>query len=155
MRKKDKLRENKKGILQSFKILWFFMGRKEKVYCVLILISLLFMPFLKVWQSMLPSIILSRLVGENVKVLGFIDLSMLSDIAFYVIVILSIPVLWIIGMIIYRAVDVFARRMMCVVNEKVQELLLEERKNVASDKIVIIISHDERCFDIADEIVYL
>lgn len=130
MRKKDKLRENKKGILQSFKILWSFMGRKEKVYCVLILISLLFMPFLKVWQSMLPSIILSRLVGENVKVLGFIDLSMLSDIAFYVIVILSIPVLWIIGMIIYRAVDVFARRMMCVANEKVQELLLEERKNL-------------------------
>ena len=130
MRKKDKLRENKKGILQSFKILWSFMGRKEKVYCVLILISLLFMPFLKVWQSMLPSIILSRLVGENAKVLGFIDLSMLSDIAFYVIVILSIPVLWIIGMIVYRAVDVFARRMICVANEKVQELLLEERKNL-------------------------
>lgn len=127
---KNHFKQNKKGIFQSFKILWSFMGRKEKVYCVLILISLLFMPFLKVWQSMLPSIILSRIVDENVKVLGFIDLSMLSDIAFYVIVILSIPVLWIIGMLIYRAIDIFARRMMCVANEKVQELLLEERKNL-------------------------
>lgn len=127
---KENLKENKKGIFQSFKVLWSFMGRKEKVYCVLILISLLFMPFLKVWQSMLPSIILSRLVDENVKVLGFIDLSMLSDIDFYVIVILSIPVLWIIGMLIYRAIDIFARHMMCVANEKVQELLLEERKNL-------------------------
>lgn len=127
---KENLKENKKGIFQSFKVLWSFMGRKEKVYCVLILISLLFMPFLKVWQSMLPSIILSRIVDENVKVLGFIDLSMLSDIAFYVIVILSIPALWIIGMLIYRAIDIFARRMMCVANEKVQELLLEERKNL-------------------------
>lgn len=122
--------KGKKGIFQSYKILWAFMGRKEKVYCILMSISLFFMPFLKVWQAMFPSIILSRIIDEDVKILGFIDFSMLSDTAFYIIVVLSIPILWIFGMLIYRAIDIFARHMMCIANEKVQNLLLEERKNL-------------------------
>ena len=125
-----KAKKEKKGIFQSFKILWSFAGPKEKLYCVLILISTLIVPFIHIFTSFLPSLVLSRIVDEDVKILGFIDLSMLSDGWYYSVVILSIPVLWFFGMLVYRAIDIFARRMMCIANEKVQEILLTERKNL-------------------------
>lgn len=126
----SKAKKEKKGIFQSFKILWSFAGPKEKLYCVLILISTLIVPFIHIFTSFLPSLVLSRIIDENVKILGFIDLSMLSDGWYYSVVILSIPVLWFFGMLVYRAIDIFARRMMCIANEKVQEILLTERKNL-------------------------
>lgn len=125
-----KAKKEKKGIFQSFKILWSFAGPKEKLYCVLILISTLIVPFIHIFTSFLPSLVLSRIIDEDVKILGFIDLSMLSDGWYYSVVILSIPVLWFFGMLVYRAIDIFARRMMCIANEKVQEILLTERKNL-------------------------
>lgn len=126
----SKAKKEKKGIFQSFKILWSFAGPKEKLYCVLILISTLIVPFIHIFTSFLPSLVLSRIIDEDVKILGFIDLSMLSDGWYYSVVILSIPVLWFFGMLVYRAIDIFARRMMCIANEKVQEILLTERKNL-------------------------
>lgn len=126
----SKAKKEKKGIFQSFKILWSFAGPKEKLYCVLILISTLIVPFIHIFTSFLPSLVLSRIIDENVKILGFIDLSMLSDGWYYSVVILSIPILWFFGMLVYRAIDIFARRMMCIANEKVQEILLTERKNL-------------------------
>lgn len=125
-----KLKKEKKGIFQSFKILWSFMEIREKVYCVLILLAACFVPFIHIFSSFLPSLILSRIIDEDVKILGFIDLSMLSDTWYYIVVVMIIPVMWIFGMLIYRAIDIFARRMMCIANEKVQELLVKERKNL-------------------------
>lgn len=120
----------KKGIFSSFQILWQFMNKKDKIYCLFIIFATLFIPIIKLWDSFIPSLILSRIVGENVKILGFINLMGVNDIAYYSIVILSIPVMWIFGMLIYRSIDIFSRYMMCKANEKIQELLLMERKNL-------------------------
>lgn len=122
--------KNKKGIFKSFRILWEIMGHKEKVYCVLIIISTLFMPFIHIFNSFLPSLILARIIGENIKILGFIDLSSLSDGWYYSVVVLMIPLLWVLGMLIYRFIDIFARKIMCIANEKMQDLILMERKNL-------------------------
>ena len=122
--------KNKKGIFKSFRILWEIMGHKEKVYCVLIIISTLFMPFIHIFNSFLPSLILARIIGENIKILGFVDLSSLSDGWYYSVVVLMIPVLWVLGMLIYRFIDIFARKIMCIANEKMQDLILMERKNL-------------------------
>ena len=124
------LRKEKRGIYQSFKILWSFMGAKEKVYLSLILIGVCFVPLIHIFTSFLPSLILSRIIDENVKILGFIDLSTLNDAWYFTVVIMAIPVLWILGMLVYSSIDIFARRMMCIANEKVQNLLVEERKNL-------------------------
>ena len=40
-------------------------------------------------------------------------------------------------------------------SENVDEVLEEIKKIAKEDKIVIIISHDDRCFEIADDVVYL
>ena len=122
--------KNKKGIFKSFRILWEIMGHKEKVYCVLIIISTLFMPFIHIFNSFLPSLILARIIGEKIKILGFVDLSSLSDGWYYSVVVLMIPVLWVLGMLIYRFIDIFARKIMCIANEKMQDLILMERKNL-------------------------
>ena len=122
--------KKEKGILKAFKILFGIMGHKEKISCVLIIISTLFIPFIQILTSFLPSLILSRIINEDVKILGFIDLSMLSDGWYYSIVVLLIPVMWIFGMLIYRFIDVFARKIMCLANEKMQDLILMERKNL-------------------------
>ena len=131
VKKVKQAKENKKsGILKSFKILWSIMGTKEKISFILILFSELLVPIIKLWQAFLPSLILSRIIGEDVLIWGFINFSAVSDVAYYAIVLMSIPVLWVFGMLVYRAIDIFARRMMCKANEKVQDLLLEERKNL-------------------------
>ena len=126
MRKK----REKKVIFESFKILWNIMGHKEKMACVLVIISTFLIPFINIFVSFIPSLIIARIIDENVKILGFIDLSFLSDVWYYCVVILLAPVLWVFGMLVYRFIDIFARKIMCIANEKMQDLILMERKNL-------------------------
>ena len=126
MRKK----REKKVIFESFKILWNIMGHKEKIACVLVIISTFLIPFINIFVSFIPSLIIARIIDENVKILGFIDLSFLSDVWYYCVVILLAPVLWVFGMLVYRFIDIFARKIMCIANEKMQDLILMERKNL-------------------------
>lgn len=126
MRKK----REKKVIFESFKILWNIMGHKEKIACVLVIIFTFLIPFINIFVSFIPSLIIARIIDENVKILGFIDLSFLSDVWYYCVVILLAPVLWVFGMLVYRFIDILARKIMCIANEKMQDLILMERKNL-------------------------
>lgn len=126
----NKQTKDKKGIFKGYKILWSIMRGKEKICCSIIFLLVCFVPFIHIYTSFLPSLILSRIINENIKILGFIDLSMLSNTWYYIIVIMIVPIMWIFGMLIYRSIDIFARRMMCLANERVQDLLVKERKNL-------------------------
>lgn len=127
--KKSKDKKNKKGIFQALKIIWCFMGKKEKItFCSIFALSIL-SAFCMLFQDIIPSLVLAQLVGEKVKFL-FIDFTGLSTIPLVFILCCSQIVLWILGMIVYYMVDVFSRKMICVVNIKAQEMLLLERKNL-------------------------
>ncbi len=124
-----KKEKTKKGIFQALKILWSFMGKKEKItFCSIFAFSII-SAFCMLFQDIIPSLVLAQLVGEKVKFL-FIDFTGLSTIPLVFILCGSQIMLWIIGMLNYYLVDVFARKMICVVNIKAQEMLLLERKNL-------------------------
>ncbi len=120
---------SKKGIIQGLKILWTFMGKKEKITFCSIFVFSIFSAFCMLFQDIIPSLVLAQLVGEKVKFL-FVDFTGLSTIPLVFILCCAQIVFWVIGMINYYLVDVFARKMICVVNIKAQEMLLLERKNL-------------------------
>ncbi len=129
IKKEIKTKKTKKGIFQALKIIWFFMGKKEKItFCSIFAFSIL-SAFCMLFQNIIPSLVLAQLVGEKVKFL-FIDFTGISTIPLVFILCGSQIVLWIIGMLVYYLVDIFARRMICVVNLKAQDMLLLERKNL-------------------------
>ncbi len=130
MKKKDKFNNFKPSIINSFKLLWHFMTKKQKVIFVFIFLFSFVSALAQTFGALIPALIIARFTGEAVSVLKYINLLSLS-VPVYILVICSIEVvLWIIGMLCYRLIDIFARQMMCEVNEKVQEIILLERKNL-------------------------
>ena len=129
--KLDKKHNSKEkiGIFKALGLLWSFMGKKEKITYISIFIFSLLSAFCMMFQSIIPSLVLAGLVGERVKFL-FLDFTGISTIPLVFLLCGIQIVLWVFGMINYYLVDVFARRMICVVNVKAQDLLLLERKNL-------------------------
>ncbi len=130
MKNKFNEKELKPGIVSSFKLLWHFMTKKQKATFIFIILFSLISALAQTFGALLPALIIARFTGETVSILRFINLLSLS-VPVYILVICGIEVvLWVFGMFGYRMVDIFARRMMCEVNERVQEIILLERKNL-------------------------
>ena len=122
--------KEKFGIFKSIKLLWNFMGAKEKISFILIFCFSVVTALIHTFAPMIPSLIIAKLTGEQFLIFGFIDLMFIDTIPFIIVVCLIPVVLWIFGMLHYRMIDIFARKMMCIVNEKAQEIILLERKNL-------------------------
>ncbi len=126
-----KLEDKKKkgGILKALKLLWSYMGKKEKTMFISIFCFSFISALCMMFGNYIPSLVLAQIVGERVKFL-FVDFTGLSTIAL-VFLLCGVQIfLWVLGMLNYFLVDIFARRMICVVNVKAQDLLLLERKNL-------------------------
>ena len=120
--------KEKVGIFKSLKLLWKLMETKDRI----LFISLFAFSWVSALAWMLfnvvPPLVLASLAGESVKLL-FIDFSSLPTASITAILLAINFGLWILGMIHYYSIDIFARKMICVVNIKAQDLLLEKRKN--------------------------
>ena len=125
-----KEKKKKLGLNQALSILWKFMTTKEKFEFVAIAFLSFFPALISIYMAMIPSIFIAKFTGEDFLIFGFLNLSTLSDVTFIFVVFAILIAMYSISMIIYRAVDVFARKMMCIANTKVEELLLLERKNL-------------------------
>ena len=126
------MKEKKKKLClnQALSILWKFMTTKERFEFVAIAFLSFFPALISIYMAMIPSIFIAKFTGEDFLIFGFLNLSTLSDVTFIFVVFAILIAMYSISMIIYRAVDVFARKMMCIANTKVEELLLLERKNL-------------------------
>lgn len=129
-RNKESKSEKKNGILGSFKLLWHFMGRKEKFTFVSIFVLSIFAALTQTYCALLPALIIARFSGENLTFLKFLNFPGVSNVMYIFITCAIAVLLWVVGMLIYRMIDIFGRRMMCVVNERVQNIILLERKNL-------------------------
>ena len=125
-----KEKKKKLGLNQALSILWKFMTTKERFEFVAIAFLSFFPALISIYMAMIPSIFIAKFTGEDFLIFGFLNLSTLSDVTFIFVVFAILITMYSISMIIYRAVDVFARKMMCIANTKVEELLLLERKNL-------------------------
>ena len=123
------MKKEKVGILKGLKLLWRLMGRKEKWIFVCFFAFSWVSALAWMFFNIVPPLVLASLAGEQVKLL-FIDMSSLSTLAITAILLGINFGLWILGMIHYYVIDIFARRMICVVHIKAQDLLLEKRKNM-------------------------
>ncbi len=123
------MKETKVGIFKSLKLLWKLMGSKERIIFVCFFAFSWVSALAWMFFNIVPPLVLASLAGETVKLL-FIDLSSLSTVAITCILLGINFGLWILGMLHYYVIDIFARRMICVVNIKAQDLLLEKRKNL-------------------------
>lgn len=128
--KKNKKKSSKPGIIKSFKLLWHFMNKKQKATFVIIFFCSLISALAQTFGALIPALMIARFTGEPVSILKFINLLSLSVPLYIFVIALIEVVLWAVGMLCYRMIDIFARRMMCEVNEKVQEIILLERKNL-------------------------
>ncbi len=106
------------------------MGTKEKITFIVIFIMSLLNALTHTYSALLPSLIIAKFTGEKVAILKWFPLLKLDTIPYMFVVCGILIVLWFYGMFAFRAVDIFARKMMCVVNEKVQDIILLERKNL-------------------------
>lgn len=130
MEKENLKKPFKTGIVSSFKLLWRFMTKKQRAKLIFIILFSLVSALAQTFGALLPALLIARFTGEAVSILKFVDLLSLS-VPLYIFVICFIEVvLWIFGMLGYRMVDIFAREMMCEVNQHVQEIILLERKNL-------------------------
>lgn len=130
MKEKKVKKEFKPGIIESFKLLWKFMGKKERITFITIIFLSVIAALTQTYCALLPAIIIARFSGENLTILSWINLSSLST-PLYLFIVCGVAVLlWVFGMLIYRMVDIFSRRMICIVNEKAQNIILLERKNL-------------------------
>ena len=125
-----KEKKKKLGLNQALSILWKFMTTKERFEFVAIAFLSFFPALISIYMAMIPSIFIAKFTGEDFLIFGFLNLSTLSDVTFIFVVFAILIAMYSISMIIYRAVDVFARKRMCIANTKVEELLLLERKNL-------------------------
>lgn len=125
--KKEK--KEKIGIVKSLKLLWTFMDTKDRVAFVCIFAFSWISALAWMFFNLVPPLVLASLTGEPVKLL-FIDMSALSTLAVTAILLGTNFVLWVFGMLHYYLIDIFARKMICVVNIKAQDLILEKRKNL-------------------------
>ncbi len=125
-----KEKKKKLGLNQALSILWKFMTTKERFEFVAIAFLSFFPALISIYMAIIPSIFIAKFTGEDFLIFGFLNLSTLSDVTFIFVVFAILIAMYSISMIIYRAVDVFARKMMCIANTKVEELLLLERKNL-------------------------
>lgn len=127
---KKKKNEIKLGIIQSYKMLWSFMGTKEKATFVSIFLMSIISSLTQAYGALIPSLIIAKFTGERVAILKYFDFLSLDTVPYMFVICGIMVLLWVFGMLNYRMVDIFARRMMCVVNEKGQEIILQERKNL-------------------------
>ena len=123
------MKKEKVGIFKSLKLLWKLMGVKERTIFVCFFAFSWVSAIARMFFNLVPPLVLASLVGEPVKLL-FIDMSNLSTLAITGILLGINFGLWILGMIHYYVIDIFARRMICVVSIKAQDLLLAKRKNL-------------------------
>lgn len=123
-------KQQKVGIIYSYKMLWRFMGKRERFTFVSIFVMSIITALTRAYTPMIPALIIAKLTSEKYLIFGLIDLSSIPTIPYIIVVCMIAVVLWIFGMINYRMIDIFARKMMCIVNEKSQEIILLERKNL-------------------------
>ena len=106
------------------------MGKKEKFTFIAIFAMSIITSLTQLYMTLLPSLIISKIANEHFVLLGFIDLNFLDTVP-YIIVVCAIQIfLWIFGMLHYYMIDKFGRKMKCLVNERSQEIILLERKNL-------------------------
>lgn len=127
---KTKETKSKESIIASLKLLWKFLDVKKRIQFVFCFVFSLFTGLINVYISLIPALVVAKLTGQSMPLLGFIDLTQLDTIPFFIVVFSIVVVMWVLGMLHYRMIDVFARKCMCLVNQKVQDILLLERKNM-------------------------
>lgn len=127
---KTKETQKREGIIAGFKLLWKFLDAKKRIQFIFCFVFSLFTGLIHVYISLIPALVVAKLTGQSMKLLGFIDLTQLDTIPFFIVVFGIVVLMWIFGMLHYRMIDVFARKCMCFVNQKVQDTLLLERKNM-------------------------
>ena len=127
---KTKETKSKESIIASLKLLWKFLDVKKRIQFVFCFVFSLFTGLINVYISLIPALVVAKLTGQSMPLLGFIDLPQLDTIPFFIVVFSIVVVMWVLGMLHYRMIDVFARKCMCLVNQKVQDILLLERKNM-------------------------
>lgn len=120
----------KQGMIASYKLLWKFMTHKDRVCFVFIFLFSIVTALTKTFESFLPSLIVAKFTGERIFILKYFDFLKLNTLNYIILMFAIIIVLWILGMLHYRMIDVFARRMMCRVNHRAQEIILMKRKNL-------------------------
>lgn len=118
----------KPGILKSLILLWKIMGRKERFAFIFLFLFSFISAVPYIFFNIIPALVLASACGQEVILLS-INLSGLSTVALVFLLLGIHIILWIIGMLHYLSIDIFARKMICVVNAKAQDLILLERKN--------------------------
>ena len=111
-------------------MLWQFMTTKEKVEFVVLILLSCFPAFINIYMSMIPSLLIAKFANQEFLIFGFIDFLGLSYVEFFFTIFGVLIVMYTISMIVLRAVDIFAHRLMYNTNKRVEEILLLERKNL-------------------------
>lgn len=118
------------GVIRAYIILWKFMSKKDKACFIFILLSTFVTAFVQIFPSQAIALLISKLSNETVYLfgMGFLNAWGTVETIFFLVGLTSF--LWLIGMANYLMIDLFARRMICVVNEKAMEIIFEPRKNL-------------------------
>ena len=111
-------------------MLWQFMTTKEKVEFVVLILLSCFPAFINIYMSMIPSLLIAKFANQEFLILGFIDFLGLDYVEFFFTIFGVLIVMYTISMIVLRAVDIFAHRLMHNTNKRVESILLLERKNL-------------------------
>ena len=111
-------------------MLWQFMTTKEKVEFVVLILLSCFPAFINIYMSMIPSLLIAKFANQEFLIFGFIDFLGLGYVEFFFTIFGVLIVMYTISMIVLRAVDIFAHRLMYNTNKRVEEILLLERKNL-------------------------
>ncbi|MBQ8451703.1 MAG: ABC transporter ATP-binding protein [Clostridia bacterium] len=118
------------GIIKSFGLLWKFMGIRERIEFISLFFFAMISALANVYNALMPSIMIAKFTGGDV---WFIKGASLADMNIWVFMLLfcgSMGIFWAYYLFNYRLIDVFARKMMAKTNEKAQEIILLERKNL-------------------------
>ena len=111
-------------------MLWQFMTTKEKVEFVVLILLSCFPAFINIYMSMIPSLLIAKFANQEFLIFGFIDFLGLGYVEFFFTIFGVLIVMYTISMIVLRAVDIFAHKLMYNTNKRVEEILLLERKNL-------------------------
>lgn len=83
---KTKETKSKESIIASLKLLWKFLDVKKRIQFVFCFVFSLFTGLINVYISLIPALVVAKLTGQSMPLLGFIDLTQLDTIPFFIVV---------------------------------------------------------------------
>lgn len=122
-------KKERNGILKAYLHLWKIMSFKDKMACILIVFLSFVSAISKFFPTFAVSMIISKLSNQQITMAGLQFLNEWGTVEVIMFLMGMSVALWVVGMLIYMAIDIYARHMICVVHKTSLNIIFEKRKN--------------------------